>query len=81
MKDILTYISASSAGGALFFSIQDIYSIAGIVCTVISAIVLIVNFLIKLYDRIKDKKFTKQEISDTLDDLDEFTENLKKLNK
>lgn len=81
MKDILTYISASSAGGALFFSIQDISSIAGIVCTVISAIVLLVNFLIKLYDRIKDKKFTDQEISDTLDDLDEFTENLKNLKK
>lgn len=81
MKDSLTFASAGSAAGALFFTIQDIYSIVGIVCTCISVFVLFVNLLFKVYDRIKDKKFTNDELSDTLDDLDEFTENLKKLKK
>lgn len=81
MKDSLTYVSAASAGSALIFTIQDIYSIVGLVCTCISVFVLLVNLLFKVYDRIKDKKITKQEVSDTLDDIEEFAENLKKLEK
>ena len=79
MKDSLTYASAASAGSALIFTIQDIYSIVGLVC--ISVFVLLVNLLFKVYDRIKDKKITKQEVSETLDDIEEFAENLKKLEK
>lgn len=81
MKDLLTYTSAGAAVNALVFTIQDIYSIAGIVCTCISAFVLLVNLCFKLYDRIKDKKITKQEVSDTLEDFEEFAENIKKLKK
>lgn len=81
MKDSLTYSSATAAVSAIVFSIQDIYSIVGIVCTCISVFVLLVNLLFKVYDRIKDKHVSKQDISDTLDDLDEFVENFKKLDK
>lgn len=81
MKDSLFYSSSTAAASAIVFSIQDIYSVVGIVCTCISVFVLIVNLLFKVYDRIKDRKISKQDISETLDDLEEFAENLKKLDK
>lgn len=81
MKDSLFYSSSTAAASAIVFSIQDIYSVVGIVCTCISVFVLLVNLLFKVYDRIKDRKISKQDISETLDDFEEFAENLKKFDK
>ena len=69
MRPVLTILSDTSAAGGLAIGLSQIYTLLGIVLTVGSIIVLIVNFALRMYDRFKDKKITKQEAKDTFDDM------------
>ena len=69
MRPVLTILSDTSAAGGLAIGLSQIYSILGIVLTIGSIIVLVVNFALRMYDRFKDKKITKQEAKDTFDDM------------
>lgn len=69
MRPVLTILSDTSAAGGLAIGLSQIYTILGIVLTIGSIIVLVVNFALRMYDRFKDKKITKQEAKDTFNDM------------
>lgn len=79
MKRALTILSDTSATGGLAIGLSQIYTILGIVLTIGSIIVLIVNFVLRIYDRFKDKKITKQEVKDTLDDMAKMADEIVRL--
>ena len=63
MRNILASVSDMGCFGSLVLSVQDFESYLKIVLIVI--LILILRF----YDRAKDGKLTKQEIKETIDDL------------
>ena len=69
MRPVLTILSDTSAAGGLAIGLSQIYTLLGIILTIGSIIVLIINFALRMYDRFKDKKITKQEAKDTFDDM------------
>ncbi len=79
MRRSLTILSDTSAAGGLAIGLSQIYTILGIVLTIGSIIVLIVNFVLRIYDRFKDKKITKQEVKDTLDDMAKMADEIVRL--
>ena len=79
MRRSLTILSDTSAAGGLAIGLSQIYTILGIVLTIGSIIVLIVNFVLRMYDRFKDKKITKQEVKDTLDDMAKMADEIVRL--
>lgn len=79
MRRALTILSDTSATGGLAIGLSQIYTILGIVLTIGSIIVLIVNFVLRIYDRFKDKKITKQEVKDTLDDMAKMADEIVRL--
>lgn len=79
MRRTLTILSDTSATGGLAIGLSQIYTILGIVLTIGSIIVLIVNFVLRIYDRFKDKKITKQEAKDTIDDMAKMADEIVRL--
>lgn len=69
MNPKLLTISDTTAVGGLAVGLSQIYTILGIVCTFVSLVVLIVNFVIRIHDRLKDGKMDKKEIEWTIDDV------------
>ena len=61
MNNRLLTVSETTAVGGLTLGLTQIYTILGIIMTVASLIVLIVNFIIRIHDRLKDGKMTKEE--------------------
>lgn len=68
-NNVLASVSDMGCFGSLILSIQDIESYLNIALIIISIVILSVNFLLRFYDRAKDGKLTKQEIKETIDDL------------
>lgn len=68
-NNILASVSDMGCFGSLVLSVQDFESYLNIALIVISILILCVNFFLRFYDRAKDGKLTKQEIKETIDDL------------
>ncbi len=83
MKNKLTILSDASASGGLIFglTLTQWYTLLGIILTVLSIIVLIINFIIRIYDRLKDGKFTNEEKAETAKEIVELKETINKLQK
>lgn len=80
-KKQLFFLSDATAGGGLALGLSQIYTILGIILTVASIIVLLVNFGLRLYDRLKDKKFTNEEKAETAKEVLELQEKIEELQK
>ncbi len=79
MGKVLTVLSDTSAAGSLAIGLSQIYTIFGIVLTVLSIVVLIINFCFRMYDRLKDKKLTNEEKAETAEEFRNLVEKLKEL--
>lgn len=79
MKSGLTYVSDTTAAGGLAIGLTNIYTILGIVLTIISIIVLIINFTLRMIDRLKDKNFTEEERKAANNEISELTEKIQYL--
>lgn len=79
MQDKLFILSDATAGGGLVIGLSNIYTILGIILTIASLIVLIINFCLRIYDRLKDKNFTDEEKADTAQEILELTNKIKEL--
>lgn len=75
---IMNIASSSTAGLAITTSIQNIESICSIVFVVLSAVILLINFGLRIYDRVKDGKLTPEEIKDSAEDAKKLVDDLKK---
>ena len=75
---ILNVASSVPASISIVLGVNDIESYCSIAFICISAIILLVNFALRIYDRLKDGKLTKEEIKDTIDDaqklIDDFSQ-------
>lgn len=76
---IMNIASSGTAGLALTTSIQNIESICSIVFVVLSAAILLINFGLRIYDRVKDGKLTPEEIKDSAEDANKLVDDLKNL--
>ena len=79
MKSGLTYVSDTTAAGGLAIGLTNIYTILGIVLTIISIIVLIINFSLRMIYRLKDKNFTEEERKAANNEISELTEKVQYL--
>ncbi len=70
-----------SAGGSLAIGLSQIYTILGIVLTTISIIVLVINFVLRMKDRLSDGKMTNEEKAETAKEIIELKETIDKLQK
>lgn len=77
-EKILTYSSSILSSFSIFLSTQDIESFLNIAFIIISVIILCINFGLRIYDRMKDGKLTKEEIQDTVEDAEHLIEEIKK---
>ena len=79
----LFFLSDVSAGGGLVFglTLTQWYTILGIILTVLSIVVLIINFILRMYDRLKDGKFTNEEKAETAKEILELKETIDELQK
>lgn len=78
MKDY-EYVSAPLAAITGAISVADLTNIINIIVLVISAINIILCVFFKIYDRIKDGKFTKEEFHDTIKDVKDAIEDIESL--
>lgn len=75
MNRHLSVLTDVSAGGGLIIGLQEISTILGIVMTGVSLFVLIVNFILKLKDRIskadknKDGTISKEELKALIEEV------------
>ena len=74
---VLASCSSTNAILSLIFSIQDIESIASLIFTILAILILLVNFSLRLYDKLKDGKISDDERKEIEKDLEELTNNLK----
>ena len=81
MSNKLSFLSDASAAGGLAIGLSQIATLLGIILTTLSILVLIVNFCIRIYDRLKDKKFTNEERAETAKEVLELNEKIKELQK
>lgn len=95
MNKHLSILTDVSAGGGLFIGLQEISTILGIVMTSVSIFVLVINFVLKLKDRVSkaDKnnngKIDKDELKTLIEEVcvdikaakDEYEEITKTANK
>lgn len=81
MQNKLFFLSDASATGGLAIGLSQIATLLGIILTVLSIIVLIINFCIRIHDRLKDKKFTNEERAESAKEVLELTEKIKELQK
>ena len=80
-KNVLTALSDMGCMGSLVLSIQDIECYMNIILIVISILILSINFGLRVFDRVKDGKLTKQEIQDTIEDAEQFKEEIEKMKR
>lgn len=76
---IMNIASSLPATLAITSSVHDIESICSILFIVMSAIILLINFGLRIYDRIKDGKLTPEEIKDTIEDGKQLVDDLSQL--
>jgi hypothetical protein len=78
MKNLTTHVSNVLSGLSLFVSIQDLESVINIILLIVSIVILLINFGLRIYDRFKDdNKFDKQDLIDTLKDAKDTAEQIK----
>ena len=80
-EKILTYTSSVLSSCSIFLSVQDIESYINIAFIVVSVLILCINFGLRIYDRMKDGKLTKEEIDDTIEDAEHLIEDIKNKTK
>ena len=80
-EKILTYTSSVLSSCSIFLSVQDIESYINIAFIVVSVLILCINFGLRIYDRMKDGKLTKEEIQDTVEDAEHLIEDIKNKTK
>lgn len=76
---ILNIASSVPASLSIVLGVHDIESYCSIAFIVISSVVLLINFGLRIYDRVKDGKLTAEEIKDTVDDLEKLQDDLSQL--
>lgn len=83
MKNKLIILSDASASGGLIFglTLTQIYTILGIILTIASILVLIINFILRMYDRLKDGKLDNNEKAETAKEILELKEEIDRLQK
>lgn len=75
MNKHLSILTDVSAGGGLFIGLQEISTILGIVMTSVSIFVLVINFALKLKDRVskadkdKDGTISKDELKALIEEV------------
>lgn len=62
---------------ALLFSVQDIESIFSIIFTSVGILILLINFALRLYDKLKDGKLTDDEIKDLEEEIKNIEDKFK----
>lgn len=80
-EKILTYTSSVLSSCSIFLSVQDIESYINIAFIVVSVMILCINFGLRIYDRMKDGKLTKEEIDDTIEDAEHLIKDIKNKTK
>ena len=80
-EKILTYTSSLLSSCSIFLSVQDIESYINIAFIVVSVMILCINSGLRIYDRMKDGKLTKEEIDDTIEDAEHLIEDIKNKTK
>ena len=73
----LSVASSCNAIMTLVFSVQDIESIFGIVFTSLGILILLVNFALRLYDKLKDGKLTDDEIKELEEEVNKLEKHFK----
>ena len=73
----LSVASSCNAIMTLVFSVQDIESIFGIVFTSLGILILLVNFALRLYDKLKDGKLTDDEMNELEEEVKKIEEHFK----
>lgn len=73
----LSVASSCNAIMTLVFSVQDIESIFGIVFTSLGILILLVNFVLRLYDKLKDGKLTDDEIKELEEEVNKLEKHFK----
>ena len=81
MRKALFITSDATAGGGLAIGLSQIYTILGIVLTVVSIVVLVINFILAMRDRFKDGKLDNNEKAETAKEILELKETIEKLQK
>ena len=81
MRKALFIASDATAGGGLAIGLSQIYTILGIVLTVVSIVVLVINFVLAMRDRFKDGKLDNNEKAETAKEILELKETIEKLQK
>ena len=80
-KNVLSALSDMGCFGSLVLSVQDIECYMNIILIVISIFILCVNFGLRVWDRVKDGKLTKEEIQDTIDDAEKLKDDISKMKR
>lgn len=82
-KSKLFFLSDASASGGLIFglTLTQWYTVLGIILTVLSILVLVINFILRMYDRLKDGKLTNEEKAETAKEILELKDTIEKLQK
>lgn len=81
MRRGLFIASDATAGGGLAIGLSQIYTILGIILTIVSIVVLIINFTLAMRDRLKDGKLDNNEKAETAKEILELKETIEKLQK
>lgn len=73
----LSVASSCNAIMTLVFSVQDIESIFGIVFTSLGIFILLINFALRLYDKLKDGKLSDDEIKELEEEVNKLEDHFK----
>lgn len=77
-KNILASLSDMGCFGSLVLSVQDIECYMNIFLIAISILILSINFVLRIYDRMKDGDLTSEEIEETIQDAKDTANEIKK---
>ena len=80
-NNVLASLSDMGCFGSLILSIQDTESYINIALMIISILILIINFSLRFYDRLKDGKLTKAEIKETITDVQQIKDEIDKMKR
>lgn len=81
MKDKMLFLSDTTAAAGVGVGLANLYTILGIILIVLNISILIINFVMRIRDRLKDGKFTNEEKAETAKEILELTEEIEKLQK
>ena len=79
MKDKMLFLSDTTAAAGVGVGLANLYTILGIILIVVNISILIINFIMRLRDRLKDGKFTNEEKAESAKEVLELTEKVKEL--